>query len=448
MIRRIFISTSNFTKFSTKHASIESSQIFKHICQPCLKEVCNFKSLTTKSFHNANFTDFLDLKCKRNGHIFQNWFHTSSRQRMPLPPVLVLLIKPLAKIGAAVTGRSVRLWFRRLSPEQKSRITSNIKHRWYIFAGCGAALVGGSILFYVSHLEETPVTGRQRFIIFTQEQINKISDSEAKMIEEVYQEKYYTKTDAPYLRVLDVAKRLVEANPELQPFDKWTINVVKDPLVNAFVLPNGHMFVFDGILQLANTQDQLAIILGHEMAHNVLGHGIEDLSYGRILDVFIISCIAALWFVIPIDSIAVISHWLSGKVIQITTKLPHSRQMEKEADKVGLKFASRACYDVREGSVLWQKMDYNQKLLENNFEGKLPEWIQTHPDSLKRARHLDFLLPQAEEWRKEMKCPALPDKDPRDCFKIISQDIENALLASKTGQNLNKVPQKSSIFHK
>ncbi|KAH9491615.1 metalloendopeptidase [Bulinus truncatus] len=362
-------------------------------------------------------------------------FHTSSRRQ--IPPIWLLFIKPLAKIGAAVTGRSIRLWFRRLGPEERKHVISNLRKRWYIFAGLGFVLVGVSTFFYISHLELTPITGRKRFIIFTQEQIEKISAAEAKQYEENLVGRYYAKSDVPYQRVFMVAKRLIEANPELQPFEKWTIHVIKDPLVNAFVLPNNVMFVFDGILQLANTQDQLAIILGHEMAHNVLGHANEELSYGRILDVFIITCIAAVWLIIPLDSLAVITQWFYGKVISMITHLPHSRQMEKEADKVGLKFASRACYDTREGSVLWQKMSYHQKLLEASPESQLPEWAQTHPDSLKRARHLDFLLPQAEEWRKEMKCPNLPDKDPRECFKSLSQEIDNKILAAKTGQNLN-----------
>ncbi|GFS24984.1 metalloendopeptidase OMA1, mitochondrial [Elysia marginata] len=122
--------------------------------------------------------------------------------------------------------------------------------------------------------------------------------------------------------------------------------------------------------------------------------------------------------------------------------MPHSRTVEKEADHVGLMFAARACFDVRAGSLLWKKMSLQEKVMsgEGDETLPLPEFFSTHPDSLKRAQHLDFLLPQAEAWRNDMSCPKLPKEDPREAIKLLSALVDNHVAASKAKQDLRKVP--------
>ncbi|CAG5115928.1 unnamed protein product [Candidula unifasciata] len=371
-------------------------------------------------------------------------FHTSSRR--PIHPVLWIFLKPLAKFSAVLTGRSLRIWFRSLKPAQRKKIWAAVKRHWYISAGVPAALAASAGIYYVSHIEETPVTGRKRFIALTHDQIVKIAQAEATQLIEIYGTKQHAPNDPQSLRVLQVARRLLSANPELRKmqFREWQIYVIKDPLVNACVLPSGHMFVFDGILEVASTQDQLAIILGHEMAHAVLEHGVEELSLGKFVDVFVIFCLAAIWCIMPFDGIALLTHWFYDRVIQLLTHMPHSRKLEKEADKVGLLFAARACYDTRQGSVLWTKMSYNEKL-GDSASNLLPEWMQTHPDSLKRAHYLDFLEPEAEKWREENRCPKLPPGDPREAVKVLSQHIDNIVIANKSGQDLRRVQRQPGL---
>ncbi|KAK3740863.1 hypothetical protein RRG08_011325 [Elysia crispata] len=367
-------------------------------------------------------------------------FHTTSRR--PVPPALLFLLKPIAKFSAILTGRGIRKWFQALDPVERKKVISNLKRYWYIPAGFVTSLGASGTVYYVSHLEDTPITGRRRFVALTHEQIVKISQAEARMLEEQFKHKLYPSNSFQAARVLDIAQRLLRANPELtqMKFEKWNVFVVKDPTVNACVLPTGDMFVFDGILELANTQDQLAIILGHEMAHAVLEHGVEELSLASLVDLVIIFCLAAIWCIIPSDGIAVITHWFYNKVIKLLTHMPHSRAIEKEADLVGLMFAAKACYDVRAGSLLWKKMSHVEKANPDGSETLLlPEFMSTHPDSLKRAEHLDFLLPQAETWRNNMSCPKLPKEDPREAIKVLSDYVNNQLAAEKAGQDLRKV---------
>ncbi|XP_059176688.1 metalloendopeptidase OMA1, mitochondrial-like [Physella acuta] len=420
-----------------------SSLFFKNTFQSNGLSLIRKKSTDSQGYlkkceRSFNLYSNKKLVCIRNKNLSSaREFHTSTRRQ--IPPIFWVVLKPLAKFGAAVTGRTVRIWFKRLDPQRKKDILAKLKQKWYIPAGIVFVTALAGTYYYISHLEETPITGRKRFITFTHEQIAKISEAEAEMLIQLYKDKYYALNDPQTQRVLQVARRLLKANPELRQmqFDEWKIFVIKDPLVNACVLPSGHMFVFDGILQLANTQDQLAVILGHEMAHAVLGHGIEELSYSGAVDILIIFCLAVIWFFIPLDSFAVLTHWLYNRVIQLMMHMPHSRKIESEADRVGLMFAAKACYDVRDGTVLWKKMSFNEKLTQ---EGSTPEWMQTHPDSLKRAEHIDFLLPKAETWRNQMKCPKLPANDPRASIPILSQFINDQMLATKTGQDLRKVP--------
>nr|KAG5710267.1 hypothetical protein BaRGS_008983 [Batillaria attramentaria] len=197
-------------------------------------------------------------------------------------------------------------------------------------------------------------------------------------------------------RVLRIGQRLLQTNPEVQKlvnFEKWKVAVIQDPkTINAFVLPTGQIFVFTGILDFASNDDQLAVVIAHEMAHAILSHGIEQVSYAQLLDFTIIAAMAAIWCILPTDGLAVITQWFYNKFLGIMLHMPYSRKLEKEADKVGLQLAAKACYDVREGSVFWSRMQLMEDATDS--EDSIPEWLSTHPSHQKRVELLDFLIPR------------------------------------------------------
>lgn len=78
--------------------------------------------------------------------------------------------------------RTVRIWFKRLDPQRRKDLVAKLKQRWYIPAGIVSVMAVAGIYYYISHMEETPITGRKRFITFTHEQIAKISEVEAEMV--------------------------------------------------------------------------------------------------------------------------------------------------------------------------------------------------------------------------------------------------------------------------
>ncbi|XP_046552503.1 metalloendopeptidase OMA1, mitochondrial-like, partial [Haliotis rubra] len=111
-------------------------------------------------------------------------------------------------------------------------------------------------------------------MMFTHDQMMKISKARAQVELDRYEEQLISVEHPAFQKILKIATRLVESNPDLMQMDveKWRISVVDSPDVNAFVVPHGHIFVFMGMTKVARTEDQMAIVLGHEMAHTLLSH--------------------------------------------------------------------------------------------------------------------------------------------------------------------------------
>ena len=215
--------------------------------------------------------------------------------------------------------------------------------------------------------------------------------------------------------------------------------MVDEPKIqNAFVLPNGQIFVFSGILQMCENDDQIGNILAHEMAHCVLGHGAELLSHGQLLDMLFLSVIVMIWTLFPTDITAAIAHFFMSKVTDLTIDLPYSRTLETEADLVGLQLAAKACFDVREAVAFWQSMGLNEKvnMQRSGLDVPLPDhidYLSTHPRHETRAEYLNSLIPDAIKLREECRCWRLPRKDPRDRVQKLVQQFE---LASDPRRNV------------
>ncbi|CAL1547099.1 unnamed protein product [Lymnaea stagnalis] len=217
------------------------------------------------------------------------------------------------------------------------------------------------------------------------------------MIKKMFEDDRYNDNDPPAKRVRTVAHKLITSNQDLGNVGDWEIHVIKNENRNAFVLPSGHIFVFSGLLKVANNENQLAIVLGHEMSHAVLDHGAESMSMRNFTDDIFIVCLFFIWCMSPSYLKGVALSWFCHSLFDFLLK-PLSRMQETEADKVGMMFASRACYDYREGAVFWEKIAKIESALENFT---IPEWLGTHPDSSKRAKQMNSLEDKAVDWRKE-----------------------------------------------
>lgn len=167
---------------------------------------------------------------------------------------------------------------------------------------------------------------------------------------------------------------------------KWEVNLIGSKQVNAFCMPGGKIAFYSGILDtLKLTDDEIAIVMGHEIAHALREHGRERVGKARLAQGLTIgaSILSQLFGYGDLGG-----HLASGAA-QLTM-LKFGRDDEVEADLVGMDIAARAGFDPRAGIVLWEKMAAASK-------GQPPEWLSTHPSHETRVeeirRNLQATLP-------------------------------------------------------
>ncbi|XP_009207733.1 metalloendopeptidase OMA1, mitochondrial isoform X1 [Papio anubis] len=344
-------------------------------------------------------------------------FHTSPRFQAAPVPLLLMILKPVQKLFAIIVGRGIRKWWQALPPNKKELFKQSIrKNKWKLFLGLSSfGLL--FVVFYFTHLEVSPVTGRSKLLLLGKEQFRLLSELEYEAHMEEFKNDMLTEKDARYLAVKEVLCHLIECNKDIPGISQinWIIHVVDSPINNAFVLPNGQMFVFSGLLKSVTDIDQLTFLLGHEIAHAVLGHAAEKAGMVHFLDFLGMIFLTMIWAICPRDSLALLGQWIQSKLQEYMFNRPYSRKLEAEADKIGLLLAAKACADIRASSVFWQQMEFVDSL---HGLPKMPEWLSTHPSHGNRVEHLDRLIPQALKIREMCNCPPLSKPDPRLLFKL------------------------------
>lgn len=183
-------------------------------------------------------------------------------------------------------------------------------------------------------------------------------------------------------RVQRVGRRIADAVGSDLPTAKWEFVVFESKDVNAFALPGGKVGVNTGLLQVAETDEELAVVLGHEIAHVTARHGAE-----RMTEMLAAAVGAAIVETAVKDS-SKRDAWRIGYGLAATgATLKFSRNHESEADYIGLRYAAKAGYDPRAAIDFWQRMA-KQK------EGAgLPAILSTHPSDEKRIEDLRKSMP-------------------------------------------------------
>ena len=186
---------------------------------------------------------------------------------------------------------------------------------------------------------------------------------------------------------------------------KWEVNVIGSPQVNAFCMPGGKIAFFLGILEkLELTDDEVAMVMGHEMAHALREHARARLAKTRLTGLGA----QALITLLGLGDLG--QAGLSAGAQLLTLRF--SRSDESEADLIGMELAARAGYDPRAGITLWQKMNSAAKRAP-------PQWLSTHPASARRVAdmksQMDRVLPlYARATNQDVKSlppyAAMPDE--------------------------------------
>lgn len=193
-------------------------------------------------------------------------------------------------------------------------------------------------------------------------------------------------SDAPQvLRLRTIATRLIpfcyEWNPRAREW-KWEINLIQSEQINAFCMPGGKIAFYTGILQkLQLSDDEVAMIMGHEMAHALREHARERM--GKTL-----ATRGAIELGAAIFGLGNAGRMAADMGGQLLT-LKFGREDESEADLVGMELAARAGYNPRAGVSLWNKMAQASK-------GAPPQFLSTHPSGPTRIRDIEASLPKVE----------------------------------------------------
>ena len=218
----------------------------------------------------------------------------------------------------------------------------------------------------------------QRMMVSSEEMHAGAEKAYAQMMAEAKAKRALNRNPEQVERVREIAKRLIAQvdtfRDDAEKWD-WEANVISSKDVNAWAMPGGKMAVYTGLIErLDATEDELAAVMGHEIAHALREHGRERASraMGQGLLLSVLGAAVGV-------SGGVMD--LSQMVLDVTLNLPNSRTHETEADRIGVELAARAGYDPRAAISLWQKMA-------EAGGGGPPEFLSTHPSHETRLADL------------------------------------------------------------
>jgi predicted Zn-dependent protease len=186
-------------------------------------------------------------------------------------------------------------------------------------------------------------------------------------------------------RVYKITERLIAQAINMRPETRdweWSIKIIDDPeTVNAWAMAGGKMALYTGLVEkLKATDDELAQVLGHEIAHALAKHSAEKMSMAMASSVGV----AAVGIASEQKGLALAGASLAAA---LAVQMPNSRAAESEADQIGIELAAKAGYDPRAAITLWQKMA--------KVGGKgPPEFLSTHPAPGNREKELAEMVPK------------------------------------------------------
>jgi predicted Zn-dependent protease len=263
--------------------------------------------------------------------------------------------------------------------------------RFPVLRPAGWLLLGAAlpVLVGLSGCNTVPVTGRKSLNFVDDKALNE----ESRVAFEELKRKYKVSTDPAMNATLQrVCARLAEQLPYWdQPLDGWDCVVFDEPqTVNALAMPGGRVAVFSGAFAIATTDDQLAVIVAHEIAHVTSKHVHERVSRQMLVNA-------------GGTGIGLMTGGLAGLGLQQAytlnmgmAGLSFDREKESEADYIGLIYMARAGYNPRAAVELWEKLD------QTTLGKKVPEeWLSTHPSHENRITRLYGWMAEAEaEYEK------------------------------------------------
>ena len=257
-------------------------------------------------------------------------------------------------------------------------------------------LVAAALL--LAGCEANPITGRSQLMIVPESlAVSESAAAYAQMMGQLGQKKQIEADSARVRKVRDITDRLVAQAIKLRPDSagwKWEVQVINDPkTVNAFCMAGGKMAIYSGMWDKLNASDEeIAMVMGHEISHALAGHTQERMSVAMTSQVLATGVALAISSSETTRGLAMTGAQLAAVY---AVQLPNSRTSESEADAIGLEIAARAGYDPRAAVTLWEKM--------GKLGGSPPEFLSTHPSPENRAARLKELGAKVQPLYQEAR---------------------------------------------
>jgi predicted Zn-dependent protease len=247
------------------------------------------------------------------------------------------------------------------------------------------SLIVGLVALLVAACATSP-TGRGQLMLVSEDTAIKSSRQAYAQEMGKYQKEGKLVSDPRLLgRVREITERLVAQAVKERPDSakwQWSVQVIDDPkTVNAWCMAGGRMAIYTGLITKVDpTDDELAQVMGHEIAHALANHTAERMSTAMAANAGVIA--AGFMSDNPGQAMA-----MAAAAASVAVKLPNSRASENEADQIGIELAAKAGYDPRAAVTLWQKMS-------KVGGGAPPEFMSTHPSDATRQQRLGNLAPK------------------------------------------------------
>ena len=269
----------------------------------------------------------------------------------------------------------------------KLNMNLNLPTKWVSGVTVAAALLASPVAVLQAEAREgVEMRGTSAFArLVPAEDVERSAAAQyAQMMQEANAKKALAPKDNPQLmRLRAIATKIIpfsiEWNDRAKGW-KWEVNLIGSNQINAFCMPGGKIAFYTGILeQLKATDDEVAMIMGHEIAHALREHARERIGKGAATNI-------GAGVLSQLFGLGQVGQTLTNYGAQLLT-LQFSREDESESDLVGMELAARAGYDPRAAVTLWQKMGAASK-------GAPPQWLSTHPSGTTRIAEIQANLPR------------------------------------------------------
>lgn len=237
---------------------------------------------------------------------------------------------------------------------------------------------GGTLLVGLAGAgcSENPATGRSQLLLVSDEMLARLS-------EEAWRDALATlprtSDGAVQAKLSRIGTKIADVSGRAN--ENWEFVVFDKPEVNAFVLPGGKVGFYSGLMDFAESEGEIAAVMGHEIGHVEARHAAERMSQQTLVQLGVELTTAALSeeYGRYADDIA----GALGMGVMYGVVLPYSRTQELEADELGVRLMAKAAYDPKDALGFWRRM-----IETNKARPQIMEWLSTHPADEKRLEKL------------------------------------------------------------